>query len=137
MLPILIPAAVVTVATIAYFRRPKDYGVMTEERKKAYKNALSGAVKEPEVLEKLGKAFELQGLKEQAKLLYQRASLRRLPVEVKRQRKEIFRRLMESKDKAAVLSMAEVYDADGCTNAAQNLRNYASGLPDNIEDIQT
>jgi hypothetical protein len=133
MLQILIPAAAVTLTAVAYLRRPKDYGVMTTERKAVYKNAISGGVQEPEKLDLLATEFEKQGLREEGKLLRKRAALRRLPDEIKAARKEVFRKALECKDKPTVLKIAQVYDEEGCTAAAARLREVASGLPDNIE----
>lgn len=133
MLHILIPATVLTLTAGAYLRRPKDYGVMTTERRSVYKNAISGGVQEPEKLDQLAVEFEKQGLREEAKLLRKRAALRRLPDEIKAARKEIFRKALECKDRVTVLNIAQAYDEEGCTSAAARLREYASGLPDKLE----
>jgi len=137
MFGVIIPVAVAALAFGAALRKPKNYGVLTPERKAAYHNALSGAVKEPKKLDGLATAFESQGLKDEAKLLRKRAALRRLPDETKKARSEAFRKALASKDKIAVLRMADAYDGEGCTGAAARLREVAAGLPDKIEDIQT
>jgi len=133
MFHVLIPATVAVLTVGAYLRRPKDYGVMTAERKSVYKNAISGGVQDPGKLEELAKVFEQQGLREEGKLLRKRAALRRLPDEIKTARKEVFRKCLESKDKVGVLAIADAYENEGCTSAAQRIREYASGLPDNFE----
>lgn len=137
MLQVLIPAAVVVLTVGVVLRRPKDYGVMTAERKGIYKNALAGGIQEPAKLDELAKAFEQQGLKEEAKLLRKRSTLRRLPDEIKTARKEIFRKACESKNKPGILAIAQAYDDEGCTSAAQRLREVASGLPDKLEEGQS
>jgi transcriptional regulator of met regulon len=130
MFQVIIPAAVVA-AIYSYLRKPKDYGVMTEERTKVYRAALSGAVKEAEALDELAGAFAHQGLKEQANLLRKRAKLRRLPDETKKLRREVFRQALESKNRDGILVLANAYEQEGCTAAASRLREVASGLVDN------
>lgn len=110
--------------------RPKDFGVMTEERKGVYNAILAGSLKDPDKIDEMAANFDVQGLKAEAKLLRQRAALRRLPDETKAARKEVFRKLLESKNKAALLHMAIAYDVEGCTGASARLRELASGLPD-------
>lgn len=133
MFAVIIPVAVAGLAGINYLKRPKDYGVMTPNRSSLYNAALSGSLKDPGKLDKLAAAFETNGLSEQAKLLRQRATLRRLPDSVKEARKAAFRKAMQSKNKPVILEMADAYDKQGCTGAALRLREYASGLPDKIE----
>ncbi len=109
---------------------------MTPERQKIYTAAISGALKDPESLEKLATAFHGEGLTEQAKLLNQRAALRRLPHPIKVARRDVWRRAMKSQNKPGVLELAEAYDKEGCTAAAMRLREYASGLPSSIPPAQ-
>lgn len=137
MLYVLIPATVVILAIRKVISRPKDYGVMTAERKGVYNAILAGSLKDPAKIDEMAAKFEAEGLKAEAKLLRQRAALRRLPDETKAARKEVFRQALESKNKAGILHMAIAYDAEGCTGAAARLREVASGLPDKLEDIQT
>jgi hypothetical protein len=137
MYQVLIPAGVAALTIGVLLRRPKDYGAMTPDRKSIYRNALAGGVQEPEKLEELAKLFENQGLREEGKLLRKRAALRRLPDEIKLARKEVFRKALESKNKPGVLQVAQKYEDEGCTSAAQRLREYASGLPDKLEDVQS
>lgn len=115
--------------------RPKDYGVMTEERKGVYNAILAGSLKDADKIDEMATNFDLQGLKAEAKLLRQRAALRRLPDETKNARKEVFRKMLECKDKAALLHMSIAYDTEGCTGAAARLRELASGLPDAEETV--
>lgn len=136
MFGVIIPATVGVLAVVNYFRRPKDYGVMTAERLSVYNAALSGALKDPNKLEALAGQFAAQGLKEQAKLLRQRAALRRLPEDVKKERQAVFRKAMASKNKAGILEVADAYDREGCTGAAMRLREKASGLPEHPESTE-
>ena len=126
---LVIPVAVGTLAVANYIRRPKDYGTMTAERTSLFNAAISGALKDPDKLDTLATAFEGQGLFEQAKLLRQRAKLRRLPEDTQKARRDVFRKAMLSKNKQAILTLAAAYDAEGCTGAAMRLREKASGLP--------
>jgi hypothetical protein len=131
MLP-LIPIGVGLLALGAYWRRKKNRGVMTTERVKIFNAAISGAIKEPQGLEKLANSFSGEGLYEQAKLLRQRAALKRLPLPIKEARREIWRHAIQSKNKAGILNLAAAYDREGCTGSAMRLREIASGLPENI-----
>lgn len=128
---LVIPVAVGTLAVANYVKRPKDYGVMTAERTSLFNAAITGSLKDPDKLDKLATAFQGQGLYEQAKLLKQRAKLRRLPEDIQKARQAVFRKAMLSKNKAGILQLADVYDSEGCTGAAMRLREKASGLPDN------
>jgi hypothetical protein len=127
-----IPIIVVLLGGAAYLRRDKAHGVMTPERTKIFNAALAGGMQDPENLDKLAKTFAGEGLPEQAALLRQRAALKRLPNEVKLARRQIWRKAIASKNKAAVQRLAAAYDAEGCTSAAMRLREIASGLPDNL-----
>ena len=133
---LIIPVAVGSLAVANYVKRPKDYGVMTAERTALFNAAISGALKDPNKLDKLATAFQQQGLNEHAILLRKRANLRRLPEDTQKQRREVFRKAMLSKNKAGILQLANVYDQEGCTGAAMRLREKASGLPDNPPDTQ-
>ncbi len=127
MTPVAIPVIVIILGAGAYFRRRKPVE-MTPERAKVYKAALSGSLKDPAKLRALSDAFAGEGLVTQAKLLRQRAALRELPETVKRARRQAFRNATKSKNKTAVLELAEAYEKEGCTAAASRLREYASGL---------
>jgi cobalamin biosynthesis protein CobT len=131
MLP-AIPVIVVLLGCGAYFRRDKQRGIMTPERTKIFNAAISGGMADPDNLDKLAKSFEEQGLAEQAALLRQRASLKRLPNEVKLARRAIWRKAIKSKNRAAILRLAMAYDGEGCTSAAMRLKEIASGLPDKL-----
>lgn len=131
MLP-AIPVIVVLLGCGAYLRRDKDRGVMTPARLKVFNAALAGGMQDPDNLDKLADKFNGEGLPEQAALLRQRAALKRLPNEVKLARRNVWRKAIKSKNKAAVLRLAAAYDNEGCTSAAMRLREIASGLPDQL-----
>lgn len=127
-IPIAVPTVVIILSGVAYLRR-KPTAVMSDEQAKIYRAALSGALKDPVKLRKLSDAFAGEGFIPQAKLLRQRAALRELPEATKHRRRQIFRDALKSKNKPAVLNLAQAYEGQGCTNAAARLRDYASGLP--------
>lgn len=127
----LLPIATIVLALGGVaFVRAKRPGVMTAERDRVYRAAIGGSLKTPEKLRALADLFEKERLYPQAQLLRQRAALRELPDDIKKQRRLVFRRAMRSTNKAAVFAVADAYDKEGCTTACEKLRAYASGLPD-------
>ncbi len=122
-------AGVAALTGIALYRAQRP-GVMTPERDATYRRALNGQVRDTAQLRALADAFQKARLFPQAHLLRQRADLRDLPPEVKAQRKEIYRKGMRSKNKSAVMRLADAFDSQGANTCAFRLRQYASGLPD-------
>jgi hypothetical protein len=114
---------------IAVFRAKRP-GVMTPERDKLYRRCLSGNIRDSGELRRIADDFQKARLFPQAQLLRQRADLRDLPPEIKARRRATFRKGMASKNKLAVLKLADAFDGQGCTTAAHKLRLYGSGLPD-------
>lgn len=131
----LIPVAIGVLTAGAYWRnRTRKHGIMTEERQKVFGAALGGGVQNPDNLEKLAKSFEDNGLPEQGALLRQRASLQRLPNEVKLARRKAWRKAIKSQNKPVMIEIADLYEREGCTSAAMRLREIISGMPDVIPD---
>lgn len=128
----VIPVAIVIIGIGGYAKMRKNRGEMTPERTKIFHAAISGALKDPASLDKLASAFAGEGLHEQAKLLRQRAALKRLPPHIKQARAEVWRKAIASKNKAGMLKLAAAYDQEGCTAAALRLREIASGVPETI-----
>lgn len=127
----LLPLATLVIALGGMaFVKSKRPGVMTADRDRLYRAAIGGSLKTPEKLRTLADLFEKERLFPQAQLLRQRAALRELPDDIKKQRRLVFRRAMRSTNKAAVIAIANAYDKEGCTTACEKLRAYASGLPD-------
>lgn len=118
-----------SLTAIAVYRAQRP-GAMTPERDKLYRRCLNGQVRDSGELRKIADQFQSWRLFPQATLLRQRADLRDLPAEVKAQRRATFRKGMSSKNKLAVLKLADAFDGQGCTTAAHRLRLYGSGLPD-------
>lgn len=127
MIPALPIIALLAGGTAVFVARRKLKPKMTAERKAVYETALK-TLKDPAKLRELAESFRQEGLAAQAELLEKRAALRELPKAVKEARKEIFRQAMASKDRAGVLAMADAYDREGATGAADALRDYAKGL---------
>lgn len=100
---------------------------MTAERTIAYQNALQ-SVKDPNKLRTLAAVYRKSGLAAQADMLEKRAKLRELPKEVSEARRAAFKKGMASKDSAAILNLANAFDSEGATGAADQLRQYAQGL---------
>jgi hypothetical protein len=141
-IPLIVPG-IAALALAAYWARKRrdnaapnvagdgdgdGMGVMTPARQVVYETALSKC-QNPDTLEELAGAFAGQGLKAQAMVLRNRAALRRLTPEQKQARKEAWRKALSSTNKAAVIEMAKLYQAQGCGGAARKLYEYAQGLP--------
>lgn len=129
MIPVIIPVCIAVMTGAVCFKKRTKNPVMTPEREKVYNAAINGALKDPEKLRALSDVFAGEGYIPQAKLLRQRAKLRELPQTVQVARRNVFRRALASKNKTAVLHVAQAYETEGCTGAAKRLRDYASGLP--------
>ena len=112
---------------VAVARKRRKISGMTPERAQIYEAALI-SLKDGSRLRHLASVFESEGLVTQAKLLRQRADLNDAPPEKKLERRELYRKAMQSKNPKAVLSMAAAFDEVGATGAAFNLRQYAAAL---------
>lgn len=132
----LVPIAIAALGGIAYVVAKKkkasssigsETGKLTPERALLYAEALK-SMKDPASLRKLAQTFRAEGLEPHAVMLEKRAALRELPKEVKEERRAIFRKAIASKNKEAVLKMADAYDNEGATGSADTLREYAEGL---------
>ena len=111
---------------VAAMKSEKKTG-MTPERKIVLEQALR-ELKDPVGLRKLADSFRVQGLTAEADLLEKRAKLRELPQHVKDARRAVFRKAMTAKNPEAVETVANAFMAEGATNAAYKLFEYAKGL---------
>jgi hypothetical protein len=127
MIPLVIPIGVGVLIGAAAWATRKPKGEMTPERTIVYDTALK-TVKDPEKLKILSEAFRKEGLTAQADLLQKRATLRELPPDVKEARRAAFRKGMASTDPKAVNELADAFEKEGASGAADALRKYASGL---------
>ncbi len=127
----MLPVIVVIVAGGAFLaanqNSAKSSGEMTAPRALVFETALN-EIKEPVKLRQLAAAFRAQNLMIQADLLEKRAKLRELPEATKQARREAFRKGMKSTDAAAINALAEGFEKEGATGAANELRRYASTL---------
>jgi hypothetical protein len=137
MLQYLLPVGILVLGGIAYSKATKKEGAavhgaeenggLTPERAVVYREAIK-TVLDPAKLRKLAVDYRNAGLTPQADMLDKRARLRELPKDVKLARAAIFRRAMASTDKAGILRVANAYEADGATGAADHLRDHAATL---------
>lgn len=132
MIPILVPTVILVLGGVAYLRR-SNTPKASAEQDKIFRAAIGGSLKDPEKLRALSDAFAGEGLIPQARLLRQRAALRELPPHIKQARRQIWKKAIGSKNKRGVLVLAQAYEKEGCTDAAKRLRQYASGLPDQLD----
>ena len=123
------PVIVVCLAIVAALRTGKK-GI-TPERQVAFETAMHKC-KDPAKLRTLAETFDKEGLKDPyGDMLRKRATLRALPEDVKKARREAFHKAMKTTDasKIPVLErMADAYEEEGCTGVAYQLREYARGL---------
>lgn len=133
MLPLL--PVVIGLGGLAIYRagRPNLYGVLTEERKALYIQALqkSDPPLTPEQLVQLAAVYEQQGLNKLGDILRARANLRSLSPEEKAHRAEIYKTLLSIKDpaKAYIIRQgAAAFDSDSAFSQADTLNDYATAL---------
>ena len=124
--PVAIGAAVVggVAWLVAKKRKPKG---MTPERNKVFVAALR-ELKDPVKLRALADQFDKEGLKYQAGVLRRRAGLRELPPKVKKERRKALAKGLASKDRVAVENLAQSFEKEGASGAAEALRQHAKGL---------
>jgi hypothetical protein len=137
MIP-MIPLAILALTGAAagvQMKRSKDKAnpALQAQYRAIYETAIgavdpNSACKDPVRLRKLADAFEGKGLAQEADMLRKRATLRELPEDVKKARKDALRKLLACTDPAKVLVGADAFESQGCTGAAMRLREYASGL---------
>jgi hypothetical protein len=122
-----IPAAVVALTGLTAWQIRKKPSGLTPEREAIYVAALR-SLKDPVKLRALATSFDAEGLKVEAELLRKRASLRDLPPETKKARRESFKKGMSSKDADGVEKLALAFESQGASGAAAALKEYAEGL---------
>lgn len=100
---------------------------LTTERQVIYLAAMSGMT-DPVKLTKLAKAFDKEGLSEQAAALRKRANLPNVSPAVQAQRQEALKQALSSTDPTAVRIVADALEKEGVGATAALLRQYADGL---------
>jgi hypothetical protein len=101
-------------------------GVLTPERQVIFETALNEA--NAEQLRAMSKVFIEQGLVTEGRILEKRAKLRELSPEIKAARRQIYQDALKHTDPVYVDNLATVFEKEGATGAAQNLREYAAAL---------
>jgi hypothetical protein len=103
-------------------------GEMTPDRETAYREAMGRETATPEELEELAETFKAEGLVAEAEMLFNRASLRRLPPEIIAQRKDIYRKAMTSDNPEEIREFASSFDAGHAIKGAESLRKHADAV---------
>ena len=98
------------------------------DRRAIYEATLNS--KDPIKLRKMAAVFRQQGCTVEADMLDKRVALAEATPEVKKERREAFRKGMRSQDPLKVRALADAFDEIGATGAAADLHRYASGLED-------
>lgn len=129
----LLPLVVGSLVAAAYHKtyqtgKGPPKGVLTPERQMIFETAIK-EMREPEKLRILAKTYREQGLPAQADMLEKRANLRALPKEVTQARRTAYKRAMKSTNVNAIRGLANAYEREGATGAAQSLREYAASIP--------
>lgn len=130
ILPVIVIGTIATTAWQVHKRRKRSE--LTPEKKRIFEAAMNSEAT-PEQFETLAKAFDADGLTYEAGMLRKRAALSSAPPEVKKARREAYRKALESTNKAGVLNLADAFAQQGAVGAAKSLRSYAAGLIPNMQ----
>jgi hypothetical protein len=105
-------------------------GVMTHERRLVFRHALDRTTppSTPAQLLELADKFDSEGLPAYSEILRKRAAMRLRPPALKAQYREAFRKAMSSTDTVLIRNAAIAFEAQGLTENASKLRDYAVGL---------
>ncbi len=126
-LPLVVLGLVGTAGVVQSRRsRPVDPGTLAQ-RQCIYETAIN-EIKNPQKLRELAAVFRSQGHAAEADMLEKRARLQELPPEVKEQRREVMRKLLASTDIEKICQGANIFEQEGSTGVALQLRKYAAGL---------
>jgi hypothetical protein len=124
----LIPVAGTALAAGAAIRHhKKTHKKLTADEEKVYTKAYN-TLMDPAKLNALADKFAQSGHAHEADMLRKRAKLRALPPEVKKARRDAFKKALKSTDKAKVLRLADLFHNEGAVGAATKLRSFAKGL---------
>jgi hypothetical protein len=125
----LIPIAgtVIALGGYAFYRKKTKKGVLTAERKREFEHAMNRVLDVKE-LEKAASKFQDYGLSKEAVAIRKRIELRQAPADVKAKRRDVFRKLLSSKDQSVVSKGIEAFEKIGAVAAADQLRKYLDGL---------
>lgn len=134
----MIIPVVLGLAGLAAYKVHKRKTGLTPEKQAIFAGAMN-SLSDPDKLRGLADQFHGEGFPQQAELLRKRAKLRELPKDIQGQRREVFRKGMSSMDTNKIEQLAQIYEEEGCTGAAECLRLYAKGVratqPEDIEAV--
>jgi len=116
-----IPAAVLALTGAAYLKLNAKR--LNPDQERLYQAALVN-LRDPAKLRQLAQAFDKEGFREQADMLYKRAHLKDLPKEIIKARNELFHKAMASRNLEIVRKVADAFEQEGATNAAAKLREH-------------
>ncbi len=126
--PILLPlTAAGGVAYLYWKNRTHPSVAMTPERQKVYEAALKD-LRDSAKLRTLAEAFEKEGLAKEADMLRKRAALYELPKETQVARRQVFKAALKSPNVHGVEAVADAFEGEGATGAAEALRIHAAAL---------
>lgn len=131
MLPVIL--AVGGIASLAVYAKQRltgssSFGSETDELHDRIYNHVLDNVKDPEKIRAMGHAFISGGKEKQGDILLKRAENVELPLAIKKQRREAFKKAVQSQDADKLHAVANVFEQEGCVGAANNLRQIASSL---------
>lgn len=122
-LPLALGGTLAAAAYVATRKKPAN-APMKPEEEVIFQTALE-KVQDPQKLRALADAFDMAGQHAAAEELRIRASLKELPPEVKLERREAFRKGMQSDNVPAILALAQAFKSEGHTGAAADLERHA------------
>jgi len=126
--PILLPLTAIGGATYLYLKdRMKPSSAMTPDRQKIYEAALKD-LKDVPKLQALADVFQKEGCVKEADMLRKRAALYSLPKETQVARRKVFKLALKSPNVHGVEAVADAFEGEGATGAAEALRIHASAL---------
>lgn len=114
-------------AWYAQSKRQKNAQPMTAEKRFIYESAINSTLT-PEQYRALAKGFRTEGFKVEADMLEKRAALREAPKELAAERRDIYRRAMNSVNVPGILKVADAFDSIGATGAAASLRERVAAI---------
>lgn len=123
----MVPYVIGGLAVLAWLRAPSQKKVLSPEHLVIFETAMTD-LHHSGKLRELADAFDKYGAKTEAAILRKRAATRDLPKEVKKQRGDVFRQAMASKDPDVVESIALLFEQQACTGAARELYTRARSL---------
>jgi hypothetical protein len=125
----------VVLLLLTAWRKAGKKGKITKEREEVYTNALEHLT-DPDKLRALADSFEEEGLTIHAAMLRKRADLRGLPEEKKKARKAVYDKALLSINPEAIDKVANAFERETATGAAEKLREHARMLRTNEEYVR-